>query len=341
LIDKSKAMQRAIEISELGLGLTTPNPIVGALVIDDSGEILGEGFHNCARDKNHAEVNALNVAGKRAQGAILVSTLEPCNHTGKTPPCVDAISRAGIKQVIYSIKDPNPIAQGGADRLRSLGIKVIEGVLEKEVRFSNRAWLTKIEKKRPYISIKSALSLDGKMAAADGSSKWITNEHSRNDVARLRSECDAIVTGTGTVFADDPSLTVRDIDRLGAKFVPTRLVLGKRLIPKESKLLDNTAPTIHLQTDELSQLIELARCKRWNRILIEAGPTLTGAFLKAGLFDEIFLYQAPTILGGNFDFAKNLGLQNISDRLDLQLHEVALLGDIQKNLRLHLLALRS
>jgi len=341
LINESKAMQRALELSELGLGLTAPNPIVGAVIVDDSGEIIGEGFHQRANNGAHAEVIALNAAGKKAEGATLFQTLEPCNHTGKTPPCVDAIIAAGIKRVIFSMKDPNPIAQGGAERLRAKGVEVVEGVLKEKVSFSNRAWLNKIEEKRPYITLKVASSLDGKISAADGSSKWITNEVSRSDVARLRSECDAIVTGTGTVIADDPSLTVRGIDRAGAKFAPTRVVLGKRGIPSGAKLLDDSAPTIHLQTNEISQLIELANTKGWNRILIEAGPTLTGALLKEGLFDELFLYQAPTLLGGNFDFTRDLGIRNISERLDLQLHGVETLGDAQKDLRLHLLAVNS
>lgn len=331
-------MRRALELSALGLGLTSPNPIVGAVIIDSTGAIVGEGFHQRASGGRHAEVNAIEAAGAKAAGATLVLTLEPCNHTGKTPPCTEAIVKAGIKRVIFSVGDPNPIAQGGAARLRADGIEVIDGLLSDEVKFANRAWLTKIEKNRPYITLKVAASLDGKVAAADGTSKWITNEISRGDVARLRSECDAIVTGTGTIFADDPALTVRGINRADAKFSPTRVILGKRPIPSGAKVLDDSAPTIHLQSDDLSQLIELSITKGWNRILIEAGPNLTNSFLKAGLFDELFLYQAPILLGGSSAFVSDLGIRNISERLNLELHSVETLGIEQRDLRLHLLA---
>jgi len=334
-------MQRAIELSEIGLGQTAPNPIVGAVIISASGEIVGEGFHQRANSGTHAEVIAIQAAGAKAQGATLVLTLEPCNHTGKTPPCTEAIINSGIRRVVYAIKDPNPIAQGGAARLSEAGIETIAGTLETQVRFSNRSWLTKIEKKRPYITLKIASSLDGKVATSDGSSKWITNEESRADVARLRSECDAIVTGMGTILADNPSLTVRGIERAGARFTPTRVVLGKRAIPSGSNILDDLAPTIHLQTNDISQLLELANSKGWNRVLIEAGPTLTGAFLKEALFDELFLYQAPTLLGGNFDFTGGLGIRNISERMDLDLHAIETLGEMQRDLRLHLLAVSS
>ena len=183
--------------------------------------------------------------------------------------------------------------------------------------------------------------MDGKVAAADGTSKWITNEISRGDVARLRSECDAIVTGTGTIFADDPALTVRGINRADATFSPTRVILGKRPIPSGAKVLDDSAPTFHLQSDDLSQLIELSITKGWNRILIEAGPSLTNSFLKAGLFDELFLYQAPILLGGSSSFVTDLGIRNISERLNLELHSVETLGFEQRDLRLHLLAVNS
>ena len=331
-------MKRALELSELGLGLTAPNPIVGAVIINSIGEIVGEGFHQRINDSRHAEVIALTQAGAKAKDATLVLTLEPCNHTGSTPPCTEAIIAAGIKRVIFAKRDPNPIAKGGAEKLRAAGIEVTAGVMQSEIEFSNRAWLTKIEKNRPYITLKVASSLDGKVAAANGSSKWITNEYSRSDVARLRSECDAIVTGTGTVIADDPALTVRGVDRVGAKFAPTRVILGKRKVPTGAKVLDGAAPTIHLEANNLQELIEFARSKGWNRLLIEAGPTLTGAFLSAGLFDELFLYQAASLLGGVNDFTRGLEIRDISERVDLALHEATTFGKDRPDLRLHLLA---
>jgi diaminohydroxyphosphoribosylaminopyrimidine deaminase/5-amino-6-(5-phosphoribosylamino)uracil reductase len=340
LIDESIAMKRALQLSELGLGLTSPNPIVGAVIIDAAGKKVGEGFHQRVNDLRHAEVVALDDAGAKAKGATLVLTLEPCSHEGKTPPCTEAIIAAGIKRVVFAVSDPNPIAKGGAEKLRAAGIEVINGLLEKEVRFSNRAWLKKISKNRPYITLKLATSLDGKIAAANGSSKWITNEISRGDVARLRSECDAIVTGIGTVIADDPALTVRGVERAGAKFAPTRIIMGKRPVPSGAKILDESAPTIHLETNELSDLMELARAQGWNRILIEAGPKLVGAFLNARLFDELFLYQAPTLLGGGNDFTGELEIRDIAERIDLELRDFLALGDEKRDMRLHLLAVR-
>lgn len=340
MIDESIAMKRALQLSELGLGLTSPNPIVGAVIIDATGKNVGEGFHQRVNDLRHAEVVALDKAGAKAKGATLVLTLEPCNHEGKTPPCTEAIIAAGIKRVVFAVSDPNPIAKGGAEKLRAAGIEVISGLLEEEVRFSNRAWLKKISKNRPYITLKLATSLDGKIAAANGSSKWITNEISRSDVARLRSECDAIVTGIGTVIADDPALTVRGVERAGAKFAPTRIVMGKRPVPSGAKILDESAPTIHLETNDLTDLMELARVQGWNRILIEAGPKLVGAFLNARLFDELFLYQAPTFLGGSNDFTGELEIRDISERMDLELRDFLALGDEKRDLRLHLLAVK-
>ncbi|NDA82969.1 MAG: bifunctional diaminohydroxyphosphoribosylaminopyrimidine deaminase/5-amino-6-(5-phosphoribosylamino)uracil reductase RibD [Actinobacteria bacterium] len=165
MFDETLAMKRALQLSEIGLGLTSPNPIVGAVVISSSGQIVGEGFHQRALDLRHAEVIALSAAGDKAKGATLVLTLEPCNHIGKTPPCTDAIISAGIKRVVYAVSDPNPIAQGGSAKLFAAGIDVSTGLLEQEVRFSNRAWFTKIEKSRPYITLKIATSLDGKVSA--------------------------------------------------------------------------------------------------------------------------------------------------------------------------------
>lgn len=331
------AMRRAIEISELGLGLTSPNPIVGALLLDIEGNVIGEGFHLGANGGKHAEVIAIENAGARASGATLVLTLEPCNHHGKTPPCSEAIIKAGIERVIFAVSDPNHVAQGGAKRLREAGITVESGLLEKEVRFSNRAWLTKVEKSRPYITVKVAATLDGKIAARDGSAKWITSEESRADVAKLRSQCDAIVTGTGTVIADNPSLTVRNVARSG-QFRPVRVVLGERKIDSSSNILDTKAPTKLLQTRDLGELIKVGVESGWNRIMVEAGPTLTSAIIGSELFDELFIYQAPTLLGGTFDFTKDLSIDALVDRIDLELIDTQIIEGAERNLRIHCLA---
>ena len=338
MTDLSTLMRRADQLSKLGLGKTAPNPIVGALVVGNQGELISEGFHHREDGGKHAEVAALQAAGAKASGATLILTLEPCNHYGKTPPCTEAIVASGIKKVVFAVSDPNPKAAGGADALKRAGIEVEGGLLADEVSFTNRAWLTKINRSRPYITLKVATSLDGKVAASDGSSKWITNELSRLDVHRLRSECDAIVTGTGTVISDNPAMTVRGVDRNNFEFKPTRIVMGKRAIPAGSKILDESASTVHIESHNLSSLLELAEEKGWNRILVEAGPKLTSAFLKAELFDELFIYQAPTLLGGNFDFVGDFEVRNIQERLDLELHSSDVIGEEEKNLRIHLLA---
>lgn len=331
------AMRRAIEIAELGLGRTSPNPIVGAIVLDKEGKVLGEGFHQRENDGKHAEVVAIENAGLHTSGATLVLTLEPCNHQGKTPPCTEAIIKAGIKRVVYAVSDPNPLAQGGSKRLRDAGIAVEPGFMEREAKFSNRAWLTKVLKSRPFITLKVGATLDGKVAAPDGSSKWITSEDSRADVAELRSECDAIITGTGTVLSDNPSLTVRNVSRAG-QFQPVRVVLGEREIQTDRNILDSIAPTKLLRTRDLSKLIEIGMESGWNRILVEAGPTLTSAFINSRLFDELFIYQAPTLLGGDFDFTKDLAIKTLTDRIDLELIDTRIIAGAPRNLRIHCLS---
>ena len=335
------AMQRADELSLSGLGKTSPNPIVGALIVDDAGKIIAEGFHQRNSDESagrHAEVVALQEAGDRAHGATLIVTLEPCNHFGKTPPCSDAIIAAGISRVVYAIDDPHQVASGGAAKLRAAGIEVISGICEQRVGFTNRAWLFKIKNARPYITAKVAATLDGYIAASDGSSKWITSKSARDDVAMLRSQCDAIVTSTGTVLADDPLLTAR-VPRVTKHTI--RIVLGERTIPSSSKILGHDAPTEVIRSRDLKKLLEFASKEGCNRLLLEAGPTLISSFLKAELIDEIYLYQAPTLLGAGKSMVTDLGIKNLSQRIDFSLHESALIGvGDERNSRLHLVSKR-
>lgn len=332
------AMRRANELSLNGLGLTFPNPIVGAVVIDDSGNLIGEGFHSKSNQGAHAEINALAAAGNKAVGATLVVTLEPCNHHGKTPPCTEKIIESGIKKVVFAVSDPNKLASGGAAALRNAGIEVIGNFQSNESEFNNRAWLKKIRTGTVYITLKLALTIDGKMAAADGSSKWITSESSRSDVAVLRSECDAIVTGTGTVIADNPALTVRNVNRNGnTEFQPARVVIGERPISESAEIRKGGATTYFLSSRDLTELAKFATENNWNRILVEAGPTVSTAFLRSGLVDEVFIYQAPTFLGGDKSAVTDLGITNIKERIDFDLHEVNVLGSTEKNLRIHLL----
>ena len=331
------AMRRAVALSEIALGKTSPNPIVGAVIIYESGEIISEGFHESAGSE-HAEIVALKRAGAKAKGSTLVVTLEPCNHFGKTPPCAEAIINAGVKKVVFAVKDPNPIASGGAEKLRAAGIEVISDVLTKEVEFSNRAWLKKIRTNSPFVTLKMATSLDGRSAASNGTSKWITNPQSRQDVAYLRSECDAIVTGTGTVISDNPRLSVRDVTRGGNSFAPVRVILGSRELSKELQIFNNEAETIQIKDQDLSNLLTLAKERNWNRILIEAGPKLSSAFLKANLVDEVIIYQAPSFLGGSNTAIDDIGVADLTAQKRFTISDVKRIPGEVENLRLQLQA---
>ena len=312
------AMACAIECARAGLGKTFPNPIVGAVITSATGEFISEGFHQGA---DHAEVVAIKAAKAIPAGSIIYVTLEPCNHQGKTPPCTAAIIDAGIKKVIYAVSDPNPIAAGGAERLRASGIEVEHGLLESEAAFDNRAWLTKIAKQRPRISWKIASTMDGKVAAADGTSKWITSELARADVALLRSQVDAIVTSTATVKADNPLLTSK-----GAGQNPVRIVMGGAEIASGLQILNSDAETIAIKSRDLQELITLAKARGFNQLLIESGPTLGTALLKADLIDEVILYQAPTFFGSGTPAISDLGVASISQRLDFEIADVEVIG---------------
>ena len=211
------AMRRAIALAELGLGSTSPNPIVGCVLVGPDGSVVGEGYHVRAGDP-HAEVIALRDAGGRAAGATAFITLEPCRHTGRTPPCTQALIDAGVSRVVFAVADPDPVAGHGADDLRAAGLVVEEGLLAEEAARSNAAWLHHARTGRPFVTWKYAATLDGRVAAADGTSRWITGEAARHDVHLLRARSDAIVVGTGTVLADDPHLDVRLSD---ARLEPT------------------------------------------------------------------------------------------------------------------------
>ena len=300
-MDYTVAMQRAIALSEKGLGKTAPNPIVGAVIINSTGEIIAEGFHDRIASDDHAEVVAIKAAGNKAQGATIVVTLEPCNHIGKTGPCTRAIIDAGISTVVFAVNDPNAIASGGADKLRAAGIKVIEGILKEEAALSNRAWLMKIKKNRPFFTWKVAATLDGKVAATDGTSKWISNETSRGDVQTLRRQSDAILVGTKTVIADNPHLTPRG-DFAGYTQNPIRIICGEQELPSDSNVFDDAATTQLVKTRDLDLLVEKLNDLGVNQVLVEAGPTLASAMLDHRLMDELVMYQAPSLLGSGKSF---------------------------------------
>ena len=318
VLSAEAAMARAIEHARLGLSKTFPNPIVGAVITSATGEFISEGFHQGA---DHAEVIAIKAAKEIPAGSIIYISLEPCNHHGKTPPCVDAIIKAGISKVIYAVSDPNPVASGGADRLQAAGIEVISGLNEIPARYENRAWLTKIEKQRPRITWKIASTMDGKVAASDGSSKWITGEPARANVALMRSQADAIVTSTSTINADNPLLTSK-----GAGNNPVRIVMGETKIPANSQILGNDAETVLIKSHDFNDLINVANERGFNQLMIEAGPTFGTALLRADLIDEIVLFQAPTFLGSGLPAIGDLGITNITGRLDFEISDVEVIG---------------
>ena len=318
VLSAEAAMARAIDCARLGLGNTYPNPIVGAVITSATGEIVSEGFH---QGGDHAEVIAINTAKEIPAGAILYVSLEPCSHHGKTPPCVDAIINSGIKKVVYAVNDPNPAAAGGADRLRAAGIEVESGIGEVQARLENRAWLTKMELGRPRITWKIASTMDGKVAASDGSSKWITGELARTDVAHMRSQFDAIITSTATVIADDPLMTSKGFGKN-----PVRIVMGRTEINAGAQIMDSSAETIFIKSQNLKDLIALANERGFNQVLIESGPTFGTALLREDLIDEIVLFQAPTLFGSGKSAIGDLGITNISGRLDFEISDVEMIG---------------
>ena len=312
------AMARAIDCARLGLGKTFPNPIVGAVITSATGEIVSEGFH---QGGDHAEVIAINTAKEISTGSILYVSLEPCSHHGKTPPCVDAIINSGIKKVVYAVSDPNPIATGGAERLRAAGIEVESGIGEVQARLENRAWLTKMELGRPRITWKIASTMDGKVATSDGSSKWITGELARTDVAHMRSQFDAIITSTATVIADDPLMTSKGFGKN-----PVRIVMGTNEINAGAQIMDSSAETILIKSQNFKDLMAFANERGFNQVLIESGPTFGTALLREDLIDEIVLFQAPTLFGSGKSAIGGLGITNISERLDFEISDVEMIG---------------
>jgi diaminohydroxyphosphoribosylaminopyrimidine deaminase/5-amino-6-(5-phosphoribosylamino)uracil reductase len=333
-MDYTVAMQRAIALAEKGLGRTAPNPIVGAVIISAAGEVVGEGFHDRVNSADHAEVVALKMAGDKAKGSTIVVTLEPCNHTGSTGACAQAIIDAGITTVVYAVSDPNEKAAGGAVALRAAGLTVIEGVLKDEAAFSNRAWFMKIKKGRPFFTWKVAATLDGKVAAADGTSKWISNERSRGDVQILRRQADAILVGTNTVITDDPHLIPRgSFAGYGAN--PIRIICGEQELPKDAQIFDDAAKTVLVKSKDLDLLVEKLNELEINHVFVEAGPTLGSAMLDGCLMDELVIYQAPTLLGTGkhfftFDYPTTITDQMRMDHISTQVLD----GDVKSVYRI-------
>lgn len=342
-------MARALRLAARGAFTTKPNPVVGC-VIAEGRQVLGEGWHERAGEP-HAEVMALRAAGGRAAGATAYVTLEPCAHHGRTPPCADALVAAGVTRVVAASRDPfYQVAGQGFAKLAAAGITVEHGLMEAEARHLNRGFFSRIERGRPWVRVKLGMSLDGRTALESGESKWITSDESRADVMRWRARAGAIMTGIGTVLADDPRLTVRLPD--GEAFVPPlRVVLDERgRLPATSTLLtDGAAPTMAVHGDDVvpdygdevdafavrrtgqgldlnAVLSQLAQ-RGVNELQVEAGATLAGALFAAGLVDELLLYVAPVLLGDRGrPLLAGLNPATMADRLGLRLRETRQLG---------------
>ncbi|WP_045761059.1 bifunctional diaminohydroxyphosphoribosylaminopyrimidine deaminase/5-amino-6-(5-phosphoribosylamino)uracil reductase RibD [Xanthomonas albilineans] len=347
--DDHRWMAQALRLAERGAYTTRPNPMVGCVIVRD-GEPVGAGFHQRAGGP-HAEVFALREAGDSARGATAYVTLEPCAHYGRTPPCALALIDAGVARVVAAMADPFPQVNGGGFALlREAGIAVQSGLMEEQARALNRGFLSRVERGRPWLRVKLGASLDGRTALASGESKWITGAAARQDVQRWRARAGAILSGAGTVSADDPVLTVR-LDEAIEVLPPLRVVLDAQLRTlARSKVRDGAAPTLYLHAPalvpptlpnaefaavalhegrlDLEAVLRLLAARGINEVQVEAGATLGGALLRAGLVDEVLVYMAPVLLG---DAARPLlaGLQidTLAQRCPLQLLDVRQLGD--------------
>ncbi|WP_297826021.1 bifunctional diaminohydroxyphosphoribosylaminopyrimidine deaminase/5-amino-6-(5-phosphoribosylamino)uracil reductase RibD [Mycobacterium sp.] len=318
------AMRLAIEQSNLVKGTTYPNPPVGAVILDAGGEVVGVGATEPAGG-DHAEILALRRAGDLAADGTVVVTLEPCNHYGKTPPCVNALLNAKVGTVVYAVADPNPEAAGGAARLKEAGVAVRSGVLADEVSGGPlREWLHKQRTGLPHLTWKYASSVDGRSAAADGSSQWISSEAARLDLHRRRAACDAIVVGTGTALADDPALTARLPDGSLAERQPLRVVVGMREIPSDARVLNDDSRTMLIRTHDPMEVLKAVSDR--TDVLLEGGPTLAGAFLRAGAVNRILAYVAPTLLGGPVTAVDDVGVPTIARALRWQFDGIDRVG---------------
>jgi diaminohydroxyphosphoribosylaminopyrimidine deaminase / 5-amino-6-(5-phosphoribosylamino)uracil reductase len=329
------AMARARELGAGVLGTTSPNPPVGAVILAADGSVAGEGA-TAPPGGPHAEVRALEQAGERARGGTAVVTLEPCAHTGRTAPCTDALLAAGIARVVIAVPEPTELAGGGAARLRAAGVDVVLGVQQREAEEGALAsWLTGVRRHRPHVVWKVGATLDGRVAAADGTSRWITGSEARAAVHRLRATCDAVVVGSGTALADDPRLTVRDPGGRDAARQPLRVVADRRgRLPGGARVLDGAAPTHVSTAGTPRELLGELFARGVRRVLLEGGPSLAAAFLRDGLVDEMVLHVAPTLLGAGPSLVGDLGIGTLGDALPLEVVDVTRLGgDVQLRLR--------
>jgi diaminohydroxyphosphoribosylaminopyrimidine deaminase / 5-amino-6-(5-phosphoribosylamino)uracil reductase len=322
------AMRRALAIAATPGVPLGPNPRVGCVLVDADGLQVAEGFHVGAGTP-HAEVAALQALDRPTPGLTAVVTLEPCDHTGRTGPCSQALVEAGVSRVVHAMGDPTPEATGGAGTLRAAGIEVVEGLESEAAARLNRHWLHGLENGRPFVTWKFATSLDGRSAAADGSSRWVSNSASREDTQRRRAEADVMVVGTGTVLVDDPWLTVRERDGtpLPREQQPLRVVVGQRPVPPGARVLDDAAETwVPGHRDLTTVLAHLYDAGR-RHVFLEGGPTLAGAFLAAGLVDEVVGYVAPVLLGGGVETVAGLTVPTIAAAHRFDVLDVTTLGE--------------
>lgn len=337
MVTEDEAMRRAVTLAARGLGTTSPNPVVGCLLLDVAGEVVGEGFHAYAGGP-HAEIVALAQAGNRARGGTAVVTLEPCNHTGRTGPCSRALVDAGVSRVVIAVDDPTTEAGGGTATLRGAGVQVATGLRRAEAEAGNIAWLTAVRRGRPFVTWKFAATLDGRSAAADGTSQWITSAPARQDVHELRSTMDAIIAGVGTVLADDPQLTVRELrDGRLAITQPLRVVVDSHArTPPTARVRDSAAPTWVATVAELGAghdgrvdphtLLTALYARGVRSALLEGGPTLAGSFLAAGLVDRVVGFVAPKLLGAGLPALVDAGVTTITEAVELDFTDITQVG---------------
>ncbi len=340
-------MNRAIQLARKGLFTTHSNPRVGCVLVKDD-QIVGEGFHYKAGE-GHAEVNALDQADDDAKDSTCYVTLEPCCHHGKTPPCTEALIKAGVREVIVAMEDPNPlVARKGIAALEQEGIKVTVGVCREQAEGLNPGFIKRMKTGLPFVRVKIGASLDGRTAMASGESQWITGEDSRKDVQKFRAMSSAVVTGIETVLADDPSMNVRDPDFDTAGRQPLRVVMDSEFrFPDQAKMRSIPGENLIMTTKEVDQAdavkitagsddrVDLEKAMRYlaeekeiNEVLVEAGSTLSGSFIQAGLVDELIIYQAPKLLGGSARPLVDLpGLEKLADCVELEIKSLKKVGE--------------
>jgi len=318
------AMQRALELAATPGVPTGPNPRVGCVILADDGTEVAEGFHR-GSGTPHAEADALSKAGDDARGATAVVTLEPCSHSGRTGPCAEALIAAGVRRVVFAQSDTNPVARGGGASLRAAGIEVEAGLLLDEARALNHAWTFAVEHGRPFVTWKFATTLDGRSAAADGTSRWVSSLAARRDTHRLRAECDAVLVGSHTVEVDDPELTVRDeLDQPVAR-QPLRVVVGERSLAADRRIFNDRAETLQLRTRDPHEVLAALFARDCQHAFLEGGPTMAAGFLEAGLVDRVVAYVAPMLLGSGATAVADLGIDTIGGALHLHVDDVRVL----------------